>query len=212
VYIEAVPVHIVDHPLVQDALLQLRDERTDPETFRRLATRVSLLLVMEATRDLPTTAATVRTPLTECEGRRITKDVVVVPVLRAGLGMLDAVVELLPGARVGHLGLQRDEATAVASQYYSKLPRGLDRSYVIMIDPMLATGGSAIAALDLLRQAGAADIRIVCIVSAPEGIAVVERQHPTVDIYTPAIDQGLNAHKFIVPGLGDFGDRLFGTV
>jgi uracil phosphoribosyltransferase len=212
VYIEAVPVHVVDHPLVQDALLQLRDERTDPETFRRLATRVSLLLVTEATRNLPTRPATIRTPLTECDGRRIARDVVVVPVLRAGLGMLDAVVELLPGARVGHLGLQRDEATAVASQYYAKLPRGLDGSYVIMIDPMLATGGSAVAALDHLRAAGAEDVRIVCIVSAPEGIALVERHHPSVDIYTPAIDQGLNAHKFIVPGLGDFGDRLFGTV
>lgn len=127
-YIEAVPVHLVEHPLVQDALLQLRDERTDTETFRRLSTRISLLLVMEATRDLPTTTASVRTPLTECAGRRVAIDVVVVPVLRAGLGMLDAVVELLPNARVGHLGLQRDEATAAASQYYAKLPRGLAHS------------------------------------------------------------------------------------
>jgi uracil phosphoribosyltransferase len=125
--------------------------------------------------------------------------------------MLDAVLELLPNARVGHIGLQRDEMTAVASQYYSKLPRDLGGSFVLMIDPMLATGGSAVAALDLLKTAGATEIRMICIVAAPEGIALVERQHPNVHIYTPAVDQGLNAHKFIVPGLGDFGDRLYGT-
>jgi uracil phosphoribosyltransferase len=125
--------------------------------------------------------------------------------------MLDAVLELLPDARVGHIGLQRDEMTAVASRYYSKLPTDLDGSFVLMIDPMLATGGSAVAALDLLRAAGATDIRMICIVAAPEGIALVERQHPNVHIYTPAVDNGLNPHKFIVPGLGDFGDRLYGT-
>ena len=139
-------------------------------------------------------------------------DVVVVPVLRAGLGMLDAVLELLPGARVGHLGLQRDETTAVASQYYSRLPKGLEQSYVLMIDPMLATGGSAVAGLELLHRAGARNIRIICIVAAPEGIAVVEERFPHIPIYTPVIDEGLNAHKFIVPGLGDFGDRLYGTM
>ena len=126
--------------------------------------------------------------------------------------MLDAVLELWPAARVGHIGLQRDEMTAVASQYYSKLPAGLEQSYVLMIDPMLATGGSAVAALDLLQQAGARDIRIVCIVAAPEGVALVERHHPDVHIYTPVVDDGLNDHKYIVPGLGDFGDRLYGTL
>jgi uracil phosphoribosyltransferase len=136
----------------------------------------------------------------------------VVPVLRAGLGMLDAVLELVPSARVGHIGLQRDELTAVASQYYAKLPPRLDGSVVLMIDPMLATGGSAVAALDHLRRAGADTVRVVCIVAAPEGIALVERHHPRVDIYTPAVDRGLNEHKFIVPGLGDFGDRLYGTL
>jgi uracil phosphoribosyltransferase len=135
-----------------------------------------------------------------------------VPVLRAGLGMLDAVLELIPSARVGHIGLQRDEMTAVASQYYSKLPSDLTNAYVLMIDPMLATGGSAVAALDLLRRAGARQIRMICIVAAPEGIALVEQRHPDTSIYTPAVDQGLNSHKFIVPGLGDFGDRLYGTV
>jgi uracil phosphoribosyltransferase len=126
--------------------------------------------------------------------------------------MLDAVLELLPSARVGHIGLQRDEATAIASQYYAKLPAGLERSYVLMIDPMLATGGSAVAALDLLRRAGARDIRVLCIVAAPEGIAQVERRFPDIRVFTPVIDRGLDERKFIVPGLGDFGDRLYGTL
>lgn len=176
-----------------------------------MAIRISLLLAAEATRDVPSEAVSVQTPLGPAGGRRVRAGVVVVPVLRAGLGMLDAILELLPSARVGHIGLQRDEMTAVASQYYSKLPRDLTGSYVLMIDPMLATGGSAVAGLDLLKAAGATDIRMICIVAAPEGIALVERHHPSVDIYTPAVDQGLNAHKFIVPGLGDFGDRLYGT-
>ena len=211
-YSSPVPVHVVDHPLVHDALVTLRDAATAPELFRRMAVRISLLLAAEATRDLPVSPVTVRTPLGPAEGRRISADVVVAPVLRAGLGMLDAVLELIPTARVGHIGLQRDEITAIASQYYAKLPRDLDRSVVLMIDPMLATGGSAVAALDLLKQAGARDVRMICIVAAPEGVALVQRQHPSVRIYTPVIDRELNTHKFIVPGLGDFGDRLYGTV
>lgn len=212
VYSEAVPVHVVAHPLVQDTLLVLRQADTPPAVFRRMATRISVLLAAEALREVPTVEASVTSPMGIASGRRIGTDVVVVPVLRAGLGMLDAVLELLPTARVGHIGLQRDELTAVASQYYSKLPAGLDQSYVLMIDPMLATGGSAVAGLELLTRAGARHIRIVCIVAAPEGIALVERAFPDVDIYTPVIDQGLNERKFIVPGLGDFGDRLYGTL
>ncbi len=160
---------------------------------------------------MPSVATQVHTPLGPAGGRRVRDGVVVVPVLRAGLGMLDAVLELIPTARVGHIGLQRDEMTAVASRYYSKLPRDLTDAFVLMIDPMLATGGSAVAALDLIREAGGRDVRMICIVAAPEGIALVEQHHPDVHIYTPAIDQGLNDHKFIVPGLGDFGDRLYGT-
>ncbi len=171
-----------------------------------------MLLAAEALRDIATTSIVVETPLGPAPGSALDPEVVVVPVLRAGLGMLEAVLALVPGARVGHIGLQRDELTAVASQYYSKLPSRLDRAYVIMIDPMLATGGSAVAALDLLRRAGARTVRIICIVAAPEGIALVEQQHPDVVIYTPAVDQGLNEHKYIVPGLGDFGDRLYGTI
>jgi uracil phosphoribosyltransferase len=207
-----VPVHLVDHPLVHDALVSLRDKRTPPDAFRRLATRISVLLAAEALRDLPTAAITVETPIGPAEGRRVASDVVVVPVLRAGLGMLDAVLEMVPSARVGYIGLQRDERTAIASQYYTKLPDRLDGSYVLMIDPMLATGGSASAALDLLRRGGATAVRIVCIVAAPEGIAFVERDHPDVMIFTPVVDQRLNAQKYIVPGLGDFGDRLYGTL
>jgi len=176
-----------------------------------MAVRISLLLAAEATRDVPAADLTVQSPLGPAAGRHITRDVVVVPVLRAGLGMLDAVLELIPTARVGHIGLQRDELTAVASQYYSKLPQDLSRSFVLMIDPMLATGGSAVAALDLLRKVGAREVRMICIVAAPEGVALVERHHPDVHVFTPVIDTGLNSHKFIVPGLGDFGDRLYGT-
>jgi uracil phosphoribosyltransferase len=205
-------VRVVQHPLIQDALLGLRDVRTGVEEFRRLATRISVLLLAEALREVPTAPGEVQTPLEQARGERIGSDVVVVPVLRAGLGMLDAVLTLLPAARVGHIGLQRDESTAMASQYYAKLPSGLESSYVVMIDPMLATGGSAVAALDLLKRAGARDVRIVCIVAAPEGIALVERAHPSVQIFTPVVDRGLNPQKFILPGLGDFGDRLYGTV
>ena len=204
-------VHVVTHPLVHDALNQLRDISTQTEQFRSLANRISVLLVAEALRDLPTERATAHTPLEKAEGRRVARDVVVVPVLRAGLGMLDAVLELLPAARVGHIGLQRDESTAVASQYYAKLPDNLPASYVVLVDPMLATGGSAVAALDVLKKAGATNIRIVCIVAAPDGIALVEKFHPDVEIYTPVIDRALNAQKYILPGLGDFGDRLYGT-
>jgi uracil phosphoribosyltransferase len=207
-----VPVQLVDHPLVHDALVSLRDKRTPPDAFRRLATRISVLLAAEALRAVPTSTVTVETPIGPAVGRQVASDVVVVPVLRAGLGMLDAVLDLVPSARVGYIGLQRDERTAIASQYYSKLPDRLDRSYVLMIDPMLATGGSASAALALIRRAGATEVRIVCIVAAPEGIAFVERDHPDVVIYTPVVDQHLNAQKYIVPGLGDFGDRLYGTL
>jgi uracil phosphoribosyltransferase len=204
-------VHIVPHPLVQDALLRLRDVTTDTEEFRRLSVRISVLLVAEALRDLPTEPATAQTPLEVAQGSRLARDVVVVPVLRAGLGMLEAVLTLLPGARVGHIGLQRDESTAQASKYYAKMPDNLSDAYTILVDPMLATGGSAVAALDLIKDAGATTVRMVCIVAAPEGIQLVERTHPDVEIYTPVIDRGLNAQKYILPGLGDFGDRLYGT-
>jgi len=208
----AVPLRIVDHPLVHDALMELRDVRTAPPAFRRAANRISVLLATEALREVPSVASTVETPLGPADGRVVRDDVVVVPVLRAGLGMLDAVLELLPAARVGHIGLQRDEATAIASRYYSRLPPDIKRSFVLMIDPMLATGGSAVAAIDLMKDAGARTIRMICIVAAPDGVALVEQHHPDVIVFTPVIDSHLDHHKYIVPGLGDFGDRLYGTV
>jgi uracil phosphoribosyltransferase len=206
-----VPVHVVDHPVALDALVGLRDRTTSASHFRRLARRISLVLAMEATRELSMTEISLDTPLERTSGRALRSDVVVVPVLRAGLGMVEAVLELLPHARVGHIGLQRDEHTAIASRYYSKLPPDLSASVALIVDPMLATGGSAVAALAMLQAAGARDVRLVCIVAAPEGIAAVEAAHPGVHIYTPAIDRELNQHKFILPGLGDFGDRLYGT-
>jgi uracil phosphoribosyltransferase len=208
----AVPLHLVEHTLVHDALMELRDAGTPPPQFRRAANRISVLLAAEALRDVPSRVETVITPLGPAEGKVVRGDMVVVPVLRAGLGMLDAVLQLVPNARVGHIGLQRDEATAIASKYYSRLPPDLSESYVLMIDPMLATGGSAVAAIDLIKAAGARLIRMICIVAAPEGVAMVEQHHPDVSVYTPVIDRHLNPKKFIVPGLGDFGDRLYGTV
>lgn len=210
-YSRSVPLHLVVHPVIQDILLKLRARDTRPDTFRAMARRMSLLLAAEATRDLPSRPASVQTPLAEARGETLAADVVVVPVLRAGLGMLEAMLDVIPNARVGHIGLQRDEATAVASQYYAKFPARLDRCVVFVVDPMLATGGSAVAAIDLLRSQGARDIRLLCIVAAPEGVALLEAAHPEVRIYTPVVDARLNDMKFIVPGLGDFGDRLFGT-
>jgi uracil phosphoribosyltransferase len=206
-----VPLHTIDHPLVHDALMELRDVGTAPPAFRRAAARISLLMAAEALRALPTAVATVTTPLGPADGRVVRTDVVVVPVLRAGLSMVDAVLQLVPSARVGHIGLQRDEATAVASRYYSKLPPNIGDSHVLMVDPMLATGGSSAAAVDLVKAGGARSIALVCVISAPEGVALLQARHPDVEIYTPVVDRELNAHKFIVPGLGDFGDRLYGT-
>jgi uracil phosphoribosyltransferase len=207
-----VPVHVLDHPVAHDALVTLRNERTAPDEFRRAARRISGLIAGEALRMVPTSPVTVQTPLEPADGQRIAGDIVVVPVLRAGLGMLDAVLDLVPAARVGYLGLQRDEETAVASRYYAKLPAGMTNSFVLLIDPMLATGGSAVTALDLIFAAGANHVSIACIVAAPEGIEAVEAARPDVHIYTPVIDRALTPHKFILPGLGDFGDRLYGTV
>ncbi|MFN7979907.1 MAG: uracil phosphoribosyltransferase [Vicinamibacterales bacterium] len=205
-------VHLITHPFVHDALATLRDASTPPDIFRRVARRMSLLIAAEVLKEIPTVEGTVETPLGSAYARRVHARVTLVPVLRAGLGMIDGILDLLPSTRVGHIGLQRDEATAQAMRYYVKLPPDLANDVVLITDPMLATGGSAVAAIELLREAGARDLRFVCIVAAPEGIAAIERRFPDVPIYTPVVDRELNAHKFIVPGLGDFGDRLFGTV
>jgi len=205
-------LRLVRHPVVHDCLVQLRDAATAPAQFRTLTERISVVLGAEALADLPQREVEVTTPLGPAAGQRIGVDVVIVPVMRAGLAMLPGLLQLVPLARVGFIGLCRDEHTAVASQYFERLPGRLEESHVVLVDPMLATGGSAVAALDLLARAGARRVSLVCIVAAPEGVRAVERAHPDVPIFTPVVDRELNAQKFIVPGLGDFGDRLYGTL
>ena len=204
------PLHVSSHPVVLDCLAGLRDETTGPEEFRELARKAITFLLYEATADLPVRKGSVRTPLKEAPAWTVAADVVAIPVLRAGLGLLPPVLELLPKVSVGYIGLERDEQTAVARIYYKKLPP-LDGKVPLLLDPMLATGGSGSQALDLIKQAGGRNARMVCVVAAPEGVKVIEARHPEVDVYTAALDEGLNDRAFIVPGLGDFGDRLFGT-
>jgi uracil phosphoribosyltransferase len=205
------PLHVVRHPLVDDVLASLRDRTTPSDEFRRLARRLSLLLIAEATKDLPLTETTVETPLEKTAVRRLSTRVVAVPVLRAGLAMLDAFLELVPSAEVGYFGLERNEQTAVARRYYEKVPKDLGGAVVFLLDPMLATGGSAVMAVEGLVGLGARQVRLLSIVSAPEGVRHMEQLVPDAVIYTAALDRELNARKYILPGLGDFGDRLFGT-
>jgi uracil phosphoribosyltransferase len=200
----------VNHPVIEDVLAMLRDASTRPEEFRRLTRKLSVLLSFEASRDLPVKEIDIETPMEGTRVRRLAAEVVLVPVLRAGMWMLDPLLEIFPDASVGYVGLERDEQTAVAHRYYLKLPDLPDR-YVFLLDPMLATGGSALAAVEALREAGARFIRLLCIVAAPEGIQLLEDECPDLDIYATAVDRELNDRSFILPGLGDFGDRLFGT-
>lgn len=204
-----VSVTVVDHPLAGHLLTQLRDQETAPPVFRTLAKRLALALALEAIRDLPTIEVEVQGPLERATGR-VLGDLVAVPILRAGLGMLEAVTELFPEVAVGYIGLERDEASLRPQSYYRKLPPVAGR-HVLVLDPMLATGGSGSAATAAVREGGPASIRFVCVVSAPEGIAKMEADHPDVPIFTAAVDRQLNEHGYILPGLGDFGDRLFGT-
>ena len=209
-YRSGVPATVVDHPLAAHLLMALRDEFTEPQQFRALTKQLTTVLMIEATKDLPTEETKVTTPLEEAAGRVLAEPLVAVPILRAGLGMLDAVVELFPRVRVGYIGLERDEATFEASEYYSKLPK-LEDAKTFVLDPMLATGGSASAALDAIKSGGAEWIRMVSVVAAPEGISRLEENHPDVHVFTASIDRELNDSAYILPGLGDFGDRLFGT-
>jgi uracil phosphoribosyltransferase len=204
------PLIVSKHPLVADSLVGLRDHETEPEEFRELARKLITLLLYEATADLPVRHGTVQTPLKEAAATFVEDEVVAIPVLRAGLGLLGPVLELLPRVSVGYIGLERDEETAVSRIYYKKLPK-LAGKVPMLLDPMLATGGSAAQALDLIKEAGGRNPRFLCVVAAPEGVRVVEARHPEVRIYTAALDEGLNDRAYIVPGLGDFGDRLFGT-
>ena len=204
-------VTVIAHPLVQYNLGRLRDKRTEPEEFRRSLAQVAALMIYEATRSLETRSVSVTTPLTKTTAQKLRRDVVLVPVLRAGLGMLNAILDLIPNARVGFIGLKRHEETLKAAVYHQSLPRDLSDFEIILIDPMLATGGSSVAALNLLAERKAKRIRIVNLVAAPEGIRYVQRFFPEVPIFTAAVDDHLNDKGYIVPGLGDAGDRLFGT-
>jgi uracil phosphoribosyltransferase len=205
------PVEVIRHPVIEHALTHLRSRATDLESFRKYARLAAQLLCYEATRDLALREQQLETPLELTTGRVLGESICLVPVLRAGLAMLDTLTGMLPHSRVGFVGLEREETTAVARGYYQKLPPNLAAAKVLILDPMLATGGSARLAIELLKQHGARDIQLVCIVAAPEGIHLLEQVHPDVQILTCAIDRELNDQKFILPGLGDFGDRYFGT-
>jgi uracil phosphoribosyltransferase len=204
------PLTVVDHPLAQHLLTQLREVSTPPPVFRTIAKRLTIAVVLEAVRGLPTVEVDVETPLERTSGRTISPDLVAVPILRAGLGMLEAVAELFPEVSVGYIGLERDDVTLQPTSYYEKLPPLADR-HVLLLDPMLATGGSASAAASSIAAKGPAEIRMVCVVAAPEGVSKMERDHPNVPVFTASLDRALNDVGYILPGLGDFGDRLFGT-
>ncbi|MEY2535512.1 MAG: uracil phosphoribosyltransferase [bacterium] len=202
---------VVEHPVLADRLVVLRDRATPHGAFRRAMHEASAILAIEATRDLPTRDVTVDTPLEPANGDRLLGEVVVVPVLRAGLGMVEGFLNLLPDARVGHLGMYRDEVELTPVDYFERLPPNVADAHVFVVDPMLATGGSAVHALDRLKLAGAERLRLICVVSAPEGVAAVHAAHPEVPIWTAALDRELDERRFIRPGLGDAGDRVFGT-
>jgi uracil phosphoribosyltransferase len=205
-------VHIVEHPLLADALATLRDATTPPAAFRAAMARAGALLFTEASRDLPADPAVVRTPLAEAPARRLRADVLtLVPVLRAGLGLLDGILPLVPGVRVALLGLKRDEATAEAAVYYENLPAAAAGSLAFVLDPMLATGGTLVRTLEILEDAGIGESRVICVVAAPEGIRALREAYTEIEVWCAAVDEGLDERSYIVPGLGDAGDRIFGT-
>lgn len=205
-------VHILEHPLLKHKVSVLRDENTGVKDFRQSVSEIAMLMCYEATRDLPLTEVEIKTPVATGTFQQLAgKKVAIVPILRAGLGMVDGVLSLIPSAKVGHIGLARNEETLEPEEYYCKMPGDIAEREVIVLDPMLATGGSASAAIGFLKDRGVTKIRMMNIIGAPEGIERVHHDHPDVDIYIAAVDQGLNEHGYIVPGLGDAGDRIFGT-
>ena len=204
-------VIVIDHPVIQTKLSELRDYTADHRKFRALLNEIASLMVYEVTRDWPTTEKPIQTPLERMVGKVLARRVTLVPILRAGLGMADGVLRLLPDARLGHFGVYRDEATLTPVSYYKKLPPDVASTEVLLIDPMLATGGSALAAVEFLKAAGVTSMRLVCLVAAPEGIHALHERHPEVPIYCAAVDRQLNEKGYILPGLGDAGDRIFGT-
>ena len=205
-------VNVIDHPLIQHKLTLMREEGTGTKDFRELLEEISALMAYEITRTLPLEEVEIKTPVQLCKSKVLSgKKIAVVPILRAGLGMVNGIVKLVPAARVGHVGLYRDPETLKPVEYYCKLPSDVSERMLVITDPMLATGGSAIAAIDLLKQKGAKTIILMCFVAAPEGVIAVNEAHPDVDIYVASVDECLNDHGYIVPGLGDAGDRIFGT-
>lgn len=205
-------VHVVNHPLIIHKLSMMRDKSTNCKDFRQLLKEISLLMAYEVTRDLPLEDAIIETPITTFTGKLLCgRSIGVVPILRAGLGMVDGVLDLVPSAKIGHIGCYRDPNTHMPVEYYCKLPIDVDQRQIIVVDPMLATGGSAAMAIDFIKQRGVTDIKFMCLVAAPEGVEALNKAHPDVPIFAAALDEKLNEHAYIVPGLGDAGDRLFGT-
>ena len=205
-------VHVLDHPLIQHKLAVLRNKETSVKEFRELISEISGLMCYEATRNLPTEEVLVETPICTAKCRMLSgKKLAIVPVLRAGLGMVDSMVDLIPSAKIGHIGLYRDPVTHEPVEYYCKLPEDIENRVTFVVDPMLATGGSAVAAIDFLKKHGCRNITMMNIIGCPEGVKAVQEAHPDVDIYLAAQDECLNEHKYIIPGLGDAGDRIFGT-
>lgn len=205
-------VYVFDHPLIQHKLTYIRDKRTGTKEFRELVDEVATLMAFEITRDLPLDDVEVETPVTTAKAKVLSgKKLGIVPILRAGIGMVDGILKLMPAAKVGHIGLYRDPETLQPIEYYVKLPADVEERDFILVDPMLATGGSAIAAINSLKSRGAKNIKFMCLIAAPEGVEVIKQLHPDVDIYIAALDEKLDDHGYIVPGLGDAGDRLFGT-
>ncbi len=203
--------HIIDHPLIQHKLTQIRNKDTGTKEFRENVNEIAGLMAYEITRDIPVRETETETPMMSCVTHELSRDIVLIPVLRAGLGMVDGITSLIPTAKIGHVGMYRDHDTLEPLSYYAKFPYRMKKAVVLVLDPMLATGGSASATLDKLKAEGAKDLKLVCIVGAPEGLERVTRDHPEVDIFLAALDQGLNEQGYIIPGLGDAGDRLFGT-
>lgn len=205
-------VHVLDHPLIQHKLSYIRDEKTGTKEFRELVDEVGMLMAYEVTRDLELQDVQIHTPVQDMTAKRLSgKKIAVVPILRAGLGMTDGILNLIPAARVGHVGLYRDPETFQPIEYFVKLPQDIEERDLIVVDPMLATGGSAIEAINSLKKRGAKKIRFMCLIAAPEGVDALKEAHADVDIYIAGLDEKLNDHGYIVPGLGDAGDRLFGT-
>ncbi|HBS92244.1 MAG TPA: uracil phosphoribosyltransferase [Erysipelotrichaceae bacterium] len=204
-------LHVLNHPLITHKLTQMRKVSTGTKDFRNNLEEVAGLMAYEISRDLPLIPTTIETPMGPCDTFELAKDVVLVPILRAGLGMVDGILSLIPTAKVGHIGLYRDEETFEPHEYYAKFPSNLTDSTVMVLDPMLATGGSASAAIEMLKRRGVKNVKLVCLVGVPEGVSRIEKDHPEVDIYLAALDEKLNEIGYIVPGLGDAGDRIFGT-